>query len=189
MSKEKTFVALASVGTAKEFRASLVPATLTTLDLFDRLQEADPPVVRANGGIIGCMEEKIRGFLIANKVQDMLVNEDSENYGLFTEAEQGEFLFRLFRHLVLGGSVNQYDDTMELYLESLKRLYKELLSVQRNAAGQIEVASFVYEVQSAQFESGASLFPFSQPNCFCYVAVDPLRRYCTVLYHAQKPFW
>lgn len=84
---------------------------------FLRLQDADPPVLRANGMIMKCLEESYNGYQISNKLQEMLVNEDSENFCLFSEKERDEFLFQLFRHLVIGGSLNQYEDTVEPYLE------------------------------------------------------------------------
>ena len=37
----------------------------------------------------------------------MLLMEDSDNYNLYNEKEKNEFLFKIFRHLVLGGPVNQ----------------------------------------------------------------------------------
>ena len=36
---------------------------------------------------------------------------------MFSEEERGEFLFLLFKHLVLGGPICQYDDLIERYLE------------------------------------------------------------------------
>lgn len=37
----------------------------------------------------------------------MLLLEESDRYTEFSEEEKGEFLFRLFKHLQLGGRVNQ----------------------------------------------------------------------------------
>lgn len=44
-----------------------------------------------------------RGFTY---VQSLLV-EGSDHYDVFSEAERSEFIFRLFKHLQLGGRVNQ----------------------------------------------------------------------------------
>jgi len=57
----------------------------------------------------------------------MLLLEDSDNYDMFTEEERSEFLFRLFRHLCLGGAVCQFEDTIQPYLDATKAIYKDLI--------------------------------------------------------------
>ena len=57
----------------------------------------------------------------------MLLLEDSDNYDLYSEGERSEFLFHLFKHLCLGGSVCQYEDTTEPYLNTTKAIYKDLI--------------------------------------------------------------
>lgn len=42
-------------------------------------------------------------------LRDLFLNEESENHDLFTESEQSELLFRIFKHLSLGGSMNQFE--------------------------------------------------------------------------------
>lgn len=42
-------------------------------------------------------------------LRDLLLNEESENHDLFSESEQSELLFRILKHLSLGGSVNQFE--------------------------------------------------------------------------------
>ena len=37
----------------------------------------------------------------------ILLQEDSDHYNTYTSADRNEFLFRLFKHLALGGPVNQ----------------------------------------------------------------------------------
>ena len=43
--------------------------------------------------------------------------QESEHWELFSEDERQEFLFLLFKHLILGGPICQYDDKVERYLE------------------------------------------------------------------------
>ena len=57
----------------------------------------------------------------------MLVSDESDYFDLYSEAEQDELLFRLFKHLCLGGSVCQYEDTVEPYLQATKLIYKDLV--------------------------------------------------------------
>ena len=40
-------------------------------------------------------------------IMQMLLLEDSDHFAEFSDNEKKEFLFRLFKHLVLGGRVNQ----------------------------------------------------------------------------------
>lgn len=53
--------------------------------------------------------------------------EDSEKYEVFSLLEREEFLFCLFKHLCLGGSLCQYEDMIKPYLETAKLLYKDLV--------------------------------------------------------------
>jgi hypothetical protein len=46
---------------------------------------------------------------ISDLLRDLLLNEESENSGLYSEEERDEFLWRLFGHLVLGGSCCQFE--------------------------------------------------------------------------------
>lgn len=57
----------------------------------------------------------------------MLCIEDSEYYDLFTESERNEFLFRLFKHVVIGGELVQPNDELESYTNFVKNLYKDLM--------------------------------------------------------------
>ena len=53
--------------------------------------------------------------------------DDSDYYCLYSDSERDEFLFCLFRHLVIGGQVCQYEDNVEAYLDTTKAIYKDLL--------------------------------------------------------------
>lgn len=57
----------------------------------------------------------------------MLQDEESENYCVVGRAEREEFLFRLFKHLCLGGELCQYEDTVEPYISTTRRIYKDLI--------------------------------------------------------------
>lgn len=57
----------------------------------------------------------------------MLIDEESDNYGLFDEEDRNEFIFRIFKFLVLGGKWCQYEDKINKYLDFTKMLYKDLV--------------------------------------------------------------
>ena len=54
--------------------------------------------------------------------------EDSDDYDLYNDGERDEFLFRLFKHLSLGGSICQFEDEVTPYLNMTKQLYKDLIT-------------------------------------------------------------
>ena len=79
-------------------------------------------VVLYKGPLNGCVCVCVCGLLL-----QMLLIEDSDNYDMFTEEERNEFLFQLFRHLCLGGTICQYEDTIQPYLDATKAIYKDLI--------------------------------------------------------------
>jgi hypothetical protein len=60
----------------------------------------------------------------------MLV-EDSEAYSVFSQDQRDEFLFHIFKRIVVGGSLYQYENTIELYLEMTKTFYKDIVSARK----------------------------------------------------------
>ena len=57
----------------------------------------------------------------------MLINPESEEYKLFSEQERNEFIFRIFKHLVLGGRLCQFEDEINNYINCTKLFYKHLI--------------------------------------------------------------
>ncbi|KAJ9528050.1 hypothetical protein QJQ45_005667 [Haematococcus lacustris] len=110
-----------------EVEAARVPCSATRMDLFDRVTEpdqgAEPLLVRGPGGeLVKCMDD------IQDNLREMLLCEESENAELYSAAEKNEFLWRLFEHLSLGGPCCQYEDKIAPYLDTTKKLYKELVT-------------------------------------------------------------
>ena len=176
------------LGDVADFDFEAVPATLTNMEFFDRLETADPPITRKEGTIFKCFENFVNGIQISDLLRDMLLNEESENAALYGEEERAQFLFLVLKHLSLGGAMCQFEDKVTAYLTCAKRCYKELLTVFKNQkTEQIEVGSAVYRVTRA---SGArDLFPSESERNFCYLAFDPFRRVCKVWYHASADYW
>ncbi|PNH05101.1 hypothetical protein TSOC_008668, partial [Tetrabaena socialis] len=170
---------------------SLVASSLTRLDMFDRLSEASPPIVRGNGDIAKCLEDTREGFQISDLLREMLLNEDSDNAETYSTEEQDELLFRIFSHVVLGGACCQFEDKMEPYVEVSKRIYKELCCAQKDpTTGKVQIASAIYKINAVHGEAGPlGLFPSTSRQNFCYAAVDPVRRLVKVWYHAFVPYW
>ena len=66
-------------GSLEAVEGEVVPATRTSMAFFDRLEEADPPVVRGNGDLVKCFDSFIDGVQISDLLRDMLLNEESEH--------------------------------------------------------------------------------------------------------------
>ena len=45
---------------------------------------------------------------------------------------QLEFIFKLFQHISLGGSMCQYENNIKVYLDVIKVLYKDLVTVAKD---------------------------------------------------------
>lgn len=178
----------APIAPVTEVKCEIAPSSIVSMDFFDRLQDSEPQIVK-NGSIVKCMDMQYDGFMVSDLLRDMLVNEDSENAAIYSPEERSQLLFRIFYHLALGGPMCQFEDELEPYTETAKRLYKGLVSVQKNAStGKVEITSVVYAVNSVTAESW-SLFPKNNKQNFCFVCVDVLRRQCTVWYNAHFPYW
>lgn len=57
----------------------------------------------------------------------MICVEDSEFYNLYNQKDREEFLFRLFKHIVIGGELVQPSEDFNVYTNFVKNLYKDLI--------------------------------------------------------------
>lgn len=46
---------------------------------------------------------------VSDKLREMLLDENSENAEIYESQEKEELLYCIFRHLCLGGAVNQFE--------------------------------------------------------------------------------
>ena len=82
--------------------------------------------------------------MVADELREMLVNEDSEHAFVFSDEEKEEFLFHIFKALAIGGTMMQYEDLAAPYFDTAKGIYKDFLTVYRNAgSGKVEIANRV----------------------------------------------
>lgn len=116
------------------------------------------------------------------------MNPDSENADVLEDFEKEEFLVQLFRRLVVGGSMCQFEDSVDLYLDCTRQLYKEVMSVRKNpTTKEISTVSFVYRVASV--EGGTALFPHISEQNDCFLIIDPILRSVVCFYFGWLPFW
>ena len=152
-----------------------------------------------------------QGFHVQDRLREVLLNEDNEyelDHGpVFSDDQKSELLYAIFRHLAIGGSLCQFEDTVEPYLEVAKLCYKAMLTVWKNPkTSKAEVASGVYSIEGVVLRRGKGggegdggggggddeddLFG-GQPSVqtWLYVATDPFRRTCNVWLHKFKHHW
>jgi hypothetical protein len=184
------------------------PCAVTSMSLFDRLR-TDTPTPRItrvgdSDALVRKIEDQIDGFAVADNLRSCLIDACDENHEtLFSETEKGEFLFKIFSHVALGGSMCQYEERLSPYEDVAKAVYKSLVRAKKDENGNAAVVTDVYSATEVFFGTGTtghdattgkkkavSLFP--RPNHrqnFCYLCVDPWRRHVTVWYHAHMPHW
>ncbi len=116
------------------------------------------------------------------QLRDMLLNDASENFQLYSEHERAEFIFHLLLRFAIGGSLCQCDDALTEYMLAVKAGYKEMLSVQKNPANNhVEVTSLVYQLSELDgdfkiFKARRSAGPIITPFVFmCDLAPSSAR--------------
>ncbi|CAK8697817.1 unnamed protein product [Clavelina lepadiformis] len=164
--------------------------TVTSMNFFDKLTEEG--IVRENGNICKCFDEFYEGIPISDELRKMLLVEDSENFECYNDSERNELLFKLFMHVVIGGSLCQYEDTIQPYFDVTKSLYKDIVSVLKHPeTKELNVVSKAYQV-SAQDGLDRTFYPSAEehPQNFAYIVIDPIKRHVTLLHHSWgKGFW
>lgn len=107
----------------KKLKLNKLSVQATNLDILNPIYENNI-ANEETGYIKKDFEDYIDEILICDKLKACLVNEDSEYYSIFNEDVRNEFLFHIFKRIVLGGSLCQYEDTISEYLEITKKFYK-----------------------------------------------------------------
>ena len=133
------------------------------------------------GSIRGAPDEWVDGIQCSNKLRLALLWEDDENYEeVHQEKYQNEFIFNLFQFLILGGSMNQYDDDVTEYLTETKNLYKDLVTVAKDQeTGDVKTQCFVFKINGITSDNGPKIEFDNHPQDFFYVIVDPLHWHVT----------
>jgi cilia- and flagella-associated protein 300 len=136
------------------------------------------------------LDEYVGTFLVADELRQALLVPDSEGYSIFSEADRQEFIFHLFKSLVLGGGICQYEDSIEPYLQVTRKLYKDLICVKKEAnTGKLVVASHVFKLLALAPGSFSPLFPMEHPQNFAFLSIDPIKRHIHFLYHASQSYY
>jgi len=174
---------LSNTTPVETYEAEEVPCTYTSMSLFNRLK--DEGIVRESGSICKCMDELVDGIYLSDELRKMILMEDSDNFECYNDGERAEFLFRVFSHLVLGGSVCQYEDFIKPYIDVTKALYKDLICVQKfKDSEKLNIVTKIYKI-TGKDHTGYQVYPSENdhPQTFAYLLVDPLKRHVSLLSH------
>lgn len=176
----------------------IVPTTAVRMDFFNRLKE-EGMVTPETGRIRQCMPEYYDGIESGSMIREMVLNEDSEHALVYDEDEKDEFLFRVFRHLIVGGGMCQPEEYIDPYFRCTRELMKGLLTVRKvkNAVtstgsgatkAKVEVTSRVIAVEATERDI-PGLFQKENDHNLCYLIVDPSKRKVAVWRNSWTSMW
>lgn len=185
----KTKAGWGKTGIVKEIKVESIKATNTTTAVFDDLLDSD--IATEDGRIKKCMPDDFEGIAIEDELRKGILDEDSDSYEAIPDELREEFIFHLFKHFVFGGTLNQYEEMLQPYIDTVKDVYKDLMSVKKNTnTGKIEIASKAFAIRQMK-TSAEPLFPKDSPLNLCFAIVDPFRRHLIWYYfsYASSGGW
>ncbi|KAL0281145.1 UNVERIFIED_CONTAM: hypothetical protein PYX00_002221 [Menopon gallinae] len=169
----------------EDVEVEAIPCNQTSMTFFDRVLDPENHIIRHGGGLHHCVDDVIDDFMISDELRRMVLDENSDNYGLYNEEERKELLFRIFQHFVLGGKWCQFEDKVEPYLDMTKMLYKDLVRVERNAdTKEIQIRSCCVKAV-VKGKQKRAIFPQDADHIqnFAYLLMDPVLRHVTLFTH------
>lgn len=129
----------------ENFKFKKLKCKEVTLNVFDIFEEIG--VVSANGDLRKTWGEMVEGIDIVDKLREVLIFEESEMYEELPAETRNELLIHLLEIVVLGGSLNQYEDKINPYKEAVKEIYKNLVSVKTDSStNNIFVETIPYQI-------------------------------------------
>jgi len=186
-SRVGAWVPLHALGANAKIEHEIVDTTWVNLEPLMRFRGG---AVRNNDMIVKCFDETYDGIVVSDELRKVFLGgEDSDFCEEFSEVEKGELLFRLLGHIVVGGPLCQYEDSFKSYIDAVRDIYKSLVKVVRNDEKQLSIVSQSFKVRVTGTGNDCPRFfpnPSEHPQDFCYVCVDPISRYATVLYGAWE---
>lgn len=159
----------------------------TNLDMFDILYE-NKICSPDTGYIHQDYDVYVEDITISDKLKQSLLVEDSDYYGIFDQSARDELLFHIFKRIVIGGALCQYENSVNEYLEMTKRFYKDIVSAAKDPDSQeIYIKSIPIDILEIE---KANLYKIKgHPQNFFYVIIDPYQRSVHLWYHKWIPFW
>ena len=165
-------------GLSSSMVASVDFETLTTNiigpNFFKKLWSGPVKLVRDVPGhpIYKCMDRRLQDIWISDLLQTALLDDESEEFGQFSETDRRELLFNIMRAIVIGGDVCQYEDNWDSYEPVVISLYKDVIgqSVVKNTSGAISIVARSFLISKINGGDVRSDFDRS----FCIVTIDTI---------------
>lgn len=172
--------------TVDSVQSERLSTEVVNMGFFDILCERD--ITTQTGYIKKEPDEYLEGMQMGDRLRYSLAFQESEHYEVFTDEMRKEFIFRIFQHLVLGGSLCQYEDSVNEYLTQTQLFYKDLMSVYKDTeTDSIKVGSLVFQITGVDENP---LFGDSEhPQNWAYVIIDPIHWHVNVWYHKWQSWW
>ena len=163
------------------------------MNYFDIFKELG--MVTEKGDIRQDFEERVDGMVLGDRIRKAWLFEDTKDIegwdALHQPKYQKEFIFNLFMHIEIGGSVNQWYNNIAPYLNSVKLLYKDLITVAKDNDTQ-EIKSFSHCFRIDKLEGCNAMYPSKSQEHYqnaTYVLVDPINWHVTILQNRWQDFW
>ncbi|XP_065194808.1 cilia- and flagella-associated protein 300-like isoform X3 [Sycon ciliatum] len=200
------FCRLSSLGCQDAMHVAVkeLSATVTDLTFFDRIADTDtgqclisPSGTFKQPNIFDRMPDDPDSF---DLVRMMLACDHSPHKDLYSMPERQELIFRIFYHLVLGGAICQYDESLQRYMSTTAAIYGKLVTPYKNPDSQdqrILLRAHAFEL-CVKADDGQCILPGTAPAAdsltldlsdgggtvsspsFAYAIVEPLRKQVTV---------
>lgn len=156
------------------------------MGFFDILGEKD--ITTHTGYIKKEPDEFMEGMTMGDRLRYALAFEESEYYEYFDENMRKEFIFRVFQHLSLGGTVCQFEDEVTEYLQQTQAFYKDLVTVYKDSeTNEVKVGSIVFQI--SKIDDVDVFGDSTHPQNWLYVIVDPIHWHVNVWYHKWVSWW
>ena len=170
----------------KNTKYKLLRTNSTNLDIFDCIYENNL-VTLETGYIHQDYDIYVEDITISDKLRQSLLVEDSEPYLIFNDNIRDEFLFHIFKRIVIGGSFCEHDNIVFPYLDMTKCFYKDLVNASKDSeSDKIVIRSIPIEILDVEKNN---LYKHKyHPQNFFYVIIDPLQRYVHLWYHNWVSF-
>jgi len=171
----------------EHFKYKVLSTKAVTMDIFDVMYERNI-VSPETGYIHQDYDQYVEDITVSDKLKQALLIEDSESYMAFEPESRDEFLFHIFQRIVVGGSLCQYENNVQPYLDMTKCFYKDIVSAAKDPdSGKIYIRSVPIEI--LEIEKSNIYKIKNHPQNFFYVIIDPYQRYVHLWYHKWVPFW
>ena len=171
----------------EHFKYKVLSTKAVTMDIFDVMYERNL-VSPETGYIHQDYDQYVEDITVSDKLKQALLIEDSESYMAFEPESRDEFLFHIFQRIVVGGSLCQYENNVQPYLDMTKCFYKDIVSAAKDPdSGKIYIRSVPIEI--LEIEKSNIYKIKNHPQNFFYVIIDPYQRYVHLWYHKWVPFW